>query len=397
MDFFEDFNEQECTFCGECFHQCPVMSLPKEKAKDEMKRLVEGQKTEQVLENCTSCFACNLICPHECNPTQLILERWNEKYLENGLPKHAEYFLPHNEPNFRRDIISNIPKEEKKLVQSWDDDSYCKEIFYPGCNVITAPYLTQTSLLEDLEIRGSLDLCCGEMYYRMGLFERVKQTGAKLEKHFNKMGLEKMVIPCTAGLNMFTNVLPRFSADFDFEVQHMLSWILDRIDSGEIEIKNEIDMKVTIQESCHGKIFGDKVMDLPRKILEKIGTTVIEEKLCREKALCCGIASGFSPSSGYHPVDYGSATIRSLKMAQETEAEAIVTYCAGCLQMLSGGQILYPLNRMPIYHILELLQKAIGETPKRRNKQRGRQFFLEVLKNQFPKLISRKRIHVEEK
>ncbi len=35
MDLFKDFNIDTCRVCGECFHQCPVMALPLERARAE--------------------------------------------------------------------------------------------------------------------------------------------------------------------------------------------------------------------------------------------------------------------------------------------------------------------------------------------------------------------------
>jgi Fe-S oxidoreductase len=154
-------------------------------------------------------------------------------------------------------------------------------------------------------------------------------------------------------------------------------------------------MKVAIQESCYGKMFGDEYMDIPRRLLAKIGVTVVEEELCREKALCCGIGGGFSYASSYHPWDITLSTVRSLRLAGKTGAQALVVYCAGCLQMLTVGQIVYP-NRMPIYHILELLQLAIDERPERRHKQRARLMFRGVVINQFPKVLSRQRFFMKD-
>ena len=48
--------------------------LTPEVAKAEIVRLTTGQETQHVLQKCTSCFACNLICPEGCNPTQTILD-----------------------------------------------------------------------------------------------------------------------------------------------------------------------------------------------------------------------------------------------------------------------------------------------------------------------------------
>lgn len=390
FDPYAHFNKDRCTLCGDCFNLCPVMELPRDEAVKEIKRLIDGEETKHVLRRCTSCFACNFICPEQCNPTQLVMQRWHEKYARGGLPLRAEWFIPHNKPNFRTYVVERLPDDEKEMLKEWDSLLPCKEMFYPGCNYVTSPYLTRTSLLQGLEIRGSLDTCCGEMYYRMGLFEQVEQVARRLELYFGKLGLKKMLIPCTAGYNMFNNVLPRFGFKPDFEIEHLLVWLWQRIEDGRIKIKNKLEMKVTIQDSCYGKFFGEDVLGLVRKILNRLGVEVMEMKYSCQNSLCCGIAGGFSIESGFSPFSVASATIRSLREARATESNAIVVYCAGCLQMLSTGKILYP-TRMPIYHILELLQMAIGETPTRRQDHRGRLFLSGMVMRQSPKLISGKR------
>jgi len=395
MDIFDGFHPEKCVLCGECLHRCPVMSLPIDLAKKEVKRLSGGEKTKYALDKCTSCFACNFFCPEGANPAQRIIDIWHEKSAREGIPVRAKYFIPDNPLNFRTYVLERMPADEKALVESWADETPCEEVFYPGCNVITVPYITQTKLLEGLAIRGSLSLCCGETYYRTGQYEMVEKAAARLSAWAERLRIKKMIVPCTAGMNMLRNVLPRFGLNLDIEIRHMLPWLLGRIESGEVKITTPLDLTVTIQESCYAKMFGEEFMDVPRRLLEKMGATVIEEELSRERALCCGIGGGFSHASSYHPRDITKATIRSLRQASKTGARAIAVYCAGCLQMLSVGQIVYP-NRLPVYHLLELLQIATGEEPARHNKKRARLMFKGVARHQMPKALSRKRFFMSE-
>lgn len=392
---FDPFDPDACTDCGECFHRCPVMRLPLDVAQAEMKRLRRGEVSRHVLRRCTTCLACNLICEEQANPCQLVIERYHEQYRERGFPIRARYFQPHSRPNFRTYVIDRLPDDEKQFLASWADTSPCEEIFYPGCNFCTAPYLTQTSLLADFDIRGGLDYCCGEAYYRTGLYESLVQAGRRLEKWFEELGVGRVIMPCTAGYNMFTNVLPRFGIDLGLEITPLLAWLWDRLEQGQIEVRNKVEMVVTIQDSCYGKIFGSEYLDLPRKILRSVGADVVETQYCREDSLCCGIGGGFPNVSGYHPLDMTLSTFRCLRQAQRTGAEAIVVYCAGCLQMLSTGRLLYPTRR-PIYHIIEVVQMAIGEKPVHRNMQRARQFLTGMMRHQFPTLLSRNRLWMEE-
>lgn len=372
------------------------MRLPVREAVEEMDRLRSGRDTREVLQRCQSCFACNLACPQQANPTQLILDRWHQAYCRDGLPLRGQYYIPHNERNFRAYVVERLPPDERAMVRRWADRSPAREILYPGCNWITAPYLARSSVFRDVTIRGSLAACCGETYYRMGLFDQVRQAAQRLVDYLEGMKVERVIIPCTAGLNMLTNILPRFGFDLQVEVEHLLPWLLRRMDRGEITIQRKLEKTVTIQESCYGKLFGHEFMDAPRELLDRLGVRVVEQSLRRDRAACCGIAGGFSPSSAFHPRDITRATLRALKLARQTGAEAIVTYCAGCMQMLPLGQLANPTSRQPVYHVMELLQMALGEpTPSMYDKRkRAATMLAGVTRHQGPTLLSRRRIQL---
>jgi Fe-S oxidoreductase len=390
LNFFEPFHQDRCNQCGQCFHQCPVMALPPDVARAEIQRLLQHQPTQHVLARCESCFSCNLICPEHANPARLILDRWNEAHVRDGFPARALYFMPHRQPNFRTFVVQRLPADERAMVRSWLDTSPAEQIFFPGCNWVTAPYLAKTRLLDGLAIRGGLELCCGEMYFRTGMYDQLRQVAARLKSWLGQMGTRRMLIPCTAGLNLFTNILPQFGFDYPLEVEHLLPWLMRRIDSGEIVIPKPLNLTVTIQDSCHAKAFGPDYLDLPRQLLSRLGVKVIERACSGDRTLCCGIGGGFSHPSAYNPIRLTTATLRNLRACRQTGADAIVTYCAGCAQMLATGQITNPLNRMPIYHVLELLQLAIGEPilPRSAKIKRALRFLLGVTLHQTPLLIS---------
>jgi len=389
----KSFDEEACTRCGLCLSECPVMNLPVKTARDEIQRLIAGEPTRHVLRECTSCFACDRICPEGCNPAELVLTRWHEQYEREGLPLRARYYSPHESLNFRSYVVARMPAEERALIQGWADLSPTEEILYPGCNIITAPFVTQTRALRGLEIRGTLDHCCGETYYRMGLFGEVRQVARRLERYFKTLGVRRVNVLCTAGCNMLTNVLPAYGVDFDFEVRPYLPVILEKLESGELEVENHLSGTATLQESCYGKHLGQEYMDVPRRILEHLGLEVVEEKKRRDHALCCGIGGGFAPGSGYHIKDITRATLRSLWQAHQTGADYTVGYCAGCLQMLSVGRMLFPLAG-PVYHLLELLSQALGEAPRHPMGWRTRAFLAGILRHQVPLTLSRRRYRI---
>jgi len=137
-------------------------------------------------------------------------------------------------------------------------------------------------------------------------------------------------------------------------------------------------------------------MEQPRELLARLGVRVVEQPLHGDRALCCGIAGGFSPTSAFHPADVTRATLRALQEARRTGADAIATYCAGCLQMLPMGQLADPRSRQPVYHLLELLQMALGEPVLGMGEKRRRAatMLAGVTRHQGPALLSRRRIHL---
>ncbi|MHA1724129.1 MAG: (Fe-S)-binding protein [Promethearchaeota archaeon] len=402
IDFFSEFDEKACTRCGQCFHNCPIMHLPLDKSIQEINRLINSEKTEIVLKKCQSCFSCNFYCPENARPASLILKRWYEQYQKEGLKKRGEYFMtlyPHY-PNFRTHVMDKLPENMKELVKKWAVLTPLKgdTLTYPGCNIITFPELTQLSIFQDLDIRGRLEYCCGETLFRTGYVDKLFQITKRLNKWFNMLKPKNLLVMCTAGTNVFKNVLPHYGLTYKFDsIKSYIQYIWEKIDRGEVNVKEKLDMKVTIQESCYAKMFGDEYMDLPRKILNHLGIEVIETKACREDMRCCGIGSGFSMDSAYYPLSLIQSGMRNLRDFKETKADAICVYCAGCLATLTTVQKLIMGKKMKIFHINELIQKAMGEEPsltEKAKKQRASHFFWGIIKKQMPKLLSLKKIKI---
>ncbi|MFB0562065.1 MAG: (Fe-S)-binding protein [Candidatus Lokiarchaeia archaeon] len=370
MVSYNFFDKDSCDICGLCLNQCPIMELPIDQAKTEFRKLINGEETA-VLTRCTSCMTCNNFCPNESHPYELILYRWYERYKEKGLPLTAKFFLPYQFPNFGSVLLEQFPEDEKKKVDSWAKLKKRGEIFYPGCNMIFLSYLSHSKLFENLTFMGSQELCCGEPWYRIGVLETSEQIAKKLEKQFQNLGVKKMIIPCLAGCNMYKNVYPRFGAKFDFEIIPVLDWLWEKIDQGKLKIKSKIDKKITLHDNCQAKPFGNKYFDLSRKILETIGVKVVEMEHNREKSLCCGMAA----FAGSHSVDdILNAAMRRYNEAKDTGADALALYCGGCQWVLSIAKILSQ-GKTPIFHIIELVQMAIGEKPPHRNIQRAQKIF----------------------
>ena len=381
------FAAEACTRCGECLSRCPVMALPEAQARREIEELIRyarepgrlAASTEKVLRACTSCFACNLLCPEDCRPTNLFMDIWYREHQRHGLPERARYFLPHSRPNFRTWLTDRFTEKEQAAMRAWASKAPAATFFYPGCNLITRPSLLMSSLFKDLPIRGGFDYCCGEMYFRMGLYEQVEQAAAICTRYFRELGAQTVYLACTAGLNMFTHVLPQYGADFSgISFAPFLKYLHNQLASGTLPIVKRFDGRtITVQDSCHAKIYEEDYDAWPRKILTLLGFQVVEAPKHGPDALCCGIGSGFSHGAAYAKTALVAGQRACLSNLHRDRADYIAVYCAGCLEMLALSE-----SGAKIRHILDWVQEAIAEDPAGKHRNAALTIALGVLRNQ---------------
>ncbi|MFX0088017.1 MAG: 4Fe-4S dicluster domain-containing protein, partial [Candidatus Hodarchaeota archaeon] len=113
------FREDLCNLCGECLHQCPVLQLSLEEAKKEIQRLIEKKDSKYALRKCNTCFSCNIYCPQQANPYQLILESWNALYKKRGAPPLYKFICPTDTPNIWQLLNLFLSKQEQKWIYKW--------------------------------------------------------------------------------------------------------------------------------------------------------------------------------------------------------------------------------------------------------------------------------------
>jgi len=80
-----------------------------------------------------------------------------------------------------------------------------------------------------------------------------------------------------------------------------------------------------------------------------------------EDALCCGFGRGASWEKNLTiPFDILRGTVKRIREAEETGADTLVTYCAGCFWLLLAGCELSG-SSIRVMHLVELVREAMGE------------------------------------
>ncbi len=398
------FNFEECNLCGECFQKCPELKLSEKEARNEIKKILEGIKgfknsghsekkkanflkfinSSEVLTHCSSCFSCNFFCSRGCNPYFLILECLNEKYKRLGLPAINKLVIPTERKNIWQETARHLSEEEKRLLTEWQNLekklNARNEILLTGCFTNLMPYLIDTKILMEIPIFGTHRLwCSGGHIFQLGLLDVVKEIGTKNIEFFNNClkGKFNKVIPIMdAEYIMMKYIYPEYyGINFNIELEPFLFWLKRKLKNKEIQLNKNINKRITIHDNCFAKAEGEILFNSVREIVEIIGSEIKEMKHNKYNSLCCGFGHGCTYKNPiFIPSRIIKGSIKKLKEAEKTRAEAMVVYCSGCLVILSMAKAILK-SKIEIYHIFELVQMAAGETPHHLHTKRGKEIF----------------------
>jgi len=384
------FEADRCQNCGKCLELCIYLPVAGEDAVREHVELVEGGPAETIMKYCIGCGACETFCPNDAHPYSLILDRLHERYVEHGLPERARFLMPTMPNNFREYVTERIPKRERDRIGRWSRETPSGEFLYPGCNFITLAYLADSPVFERLKVAGSLELCCGEMYYRVGMYEDVERLGARLKGYYSQFEIDRMVFVCPACQNMFEHIYPEhFGIEFDFEKVSLWRWILEH--AGEFDLA-PLGIDVAVHDSCHGRMLGEAFQGDVREVLGLCGVNIHESAEGLNLGHCCGIGACTVRLS---VVDVAREGLRAIRAARKTRAGELAAYCGGCLLTLSAIELFSPLH-IPIHHVLDYVTRSLGARPPVRHRERAAKMAWGLVLNVAPRYFSSKRIRLEE-
>ncbi|MHA1611835.1 MAG: (Fe-S)-binding protein [Promethearchaeota archaeon] len=360
------FREDLCTVCGECFHQCQVMHLPLDIAKKEMQKLIAGVPTEYVLTNCNTCLACNLSCPQQANPYQLILERWNDKYKKGGAPPLYGFVCPTRDDNMWQILNIFLSNQEQRWIYRW-----MRTVPKPNDTVLLIGNFTHlfpfiiggSALLDHFTPLDRIDQWEGGAYlYQGGYLDVVQKIARRTKLDFDGWGVKNVVTLLDAVSYFFTEIHPKeMGVTHDQNFSNFHTWLLDKLGTGEILLPNQLDLTITLHDNCYSKALGSASWDPPRQILEKCGCKIIEMKHIKKESLCCGFGAGASWVRNISiPFDMIYESAKKIKEAEETGAKALVSYCGGCVYLLWATRELLR-SKIDIYHIVEVVRMSMGE------------------------------------
>lgn len=351
------FHPDTCKRCGVCLIACPFLAMPKDEARREISQMIDTRSSEKILSSCAGCSYCDVICPTQSQPSELrknILQEQNRKTGVSGLRimsddvpfsiMTAGLEMDREAKLARLDVLTNPP--------------YAEEAFYLGCSLsYIYTDLAQSSIFDGRPAIGGMKYCCGA--YALHLFgeQEAKIQGLKLLAELKKTGIKRLITFCPECQDMLGRVYPSLIGEFDIEIRNILDDLLLRHETGDLLFGHPVPLKVAIHDSCAWrKLVGD-VYETPRRLVRALGADVVEMKHNRRKSTCCA-----TPLLGRNSPLAAKVAEKRVMEAKTAGAQALAVGCTGCFGLSESAS----KHGLEVYHLTELVQMAVGETPPHR-------------------------------
>ncbi len=358
MSYISNADWSTCTECGQCLMKCPVLEMEKEDAVAAIRKLIRGEPAPEVLDRCTFCFDCNRFCPVPgLRPHELILQRAIErrkkvpgilKYLCNG----------RNTRNMFGDLYKKLKPDEKKIIEKWSVVPNGGDVLWVGCiGRLSCRDLDRSTVLAPLTKFGPLDLCCGELAYRLCSWELYEETVTRTLAVMETLKINRLVSYCGSCYNYFANILPNvYGKKLPYPVISLYEWLWEQYEQGAIQVKNPRAFTAAVHESCYVSELGDDFAQCLRKLYKATGVETVELAHHGDRNLSCGAVSAV------RSMNLMSSMIKEQRRKYHEVSDAGVSEmalnCPGCYVTLSLSNRLFgkKLRYMP-----EELLSAFGD------------------------------------
>ncbi|MGD8881503.1 MAG: (Fe-S)-binding protein [Desulfobacterales bacterium] len=379
-------NLYSCTECGRCEEQCPADMTGKPLSpkavvvdmKDDLIQQCSGNKdtikpiirngspiTEDVIWSCTTCRACESICPLHIQHLDFILEiRKNLVMMESRFPDELQETFTNLEHQFNP--WGFAPETRAEWCRGLDvplmsDHPEAQILYFVGCagsyderGKAAARAIINLLKKADLAfaILGPEESCTGDAARRAGN-EYIAQLliQANLET-LNKYKPVKILTGCPHCYNTLKNEYPQFGAMA--EVVHHTEFFADLIENGRLKPNHNLEETVTLHDSCYLSRWNG-IINAPRTILGAIaGLQIKEMGRSGRKGLCCG--AGGSRMFIEEKIGKRINSERVEEMVA-TDAETVVAACPFCNTMLNDG-VKETTSAIAVKDIAEILDLA---------------------------------------
>ncbi len=350
------FDADACISCSRCQERCPAHTTDKPlspmKVIQQIGEVAETTPDANLIETigqdaiwaCTTCRACQDICPANNEHVNKILElRRNLTLMEGAFPgdevRTAANNIEVNANPFglafaaRGDWAADLP------VSTMASGAEVDILYFVGCyasfdkrNQEIAKSFIKICVAAGVKvgILGKEEKCCGEPVRKLGneyLYQMQAQENIELIKGY---GVKQIVTTCPHCFN----TLSRDYQDLglDLPVEHYTTFLAGLLKTDRLTLKPE-PFVTTYHDSCYLGRYMD-IIDQPRSIIAAAGGRIQEMDQSGYDSFCCSAGGGRILAEEKIGTKISE---KRVKMAQETGAGLLISNCPFCLTMFEDG------------------------------------------------------------
>ena len=379
-----------CTECGRCEEQCPadatgkplspkrVVSDTKHDLFDQSTAILakndttiepiireESPVTGDVIWSCTSCRACEDICPVNIQHLDILLEtRKYQVLMESAFPPEMQdtFISLENQANpwgFDNDTRAHWCRDMDVALMTDKPDA--DMLYFVGCagsfddrgkKIARAMVRVLQKAGVDFAILGPEESCNGDVARRAGNEYIAQMLIRQNVEILNQYKPKKILTGCPHCYNILKNEYPQFGASY--EVMHHTELLQKLFKHGRLKASNGNMAELTIHDSCYlGRWNG--IYQAPRELLSSLnGARLIEMPRSKSKGFCCG-AGG---ARMFMEETIGKRI--NIERAEEIiaiGAKTVAAACPFCVTMLRDG-ILDKESNVQVKDIVEIIDEA---------------------------------------
>lgn len=337
----------------------------------ELPMLMGNVYSEDEIWACTTCRACEQMCPVYNEHVDKIMDLRRYMVLTEGKGSaeinraFQNLERQSNEWGQNRNTRADWAKDLNVRTMA-EVDGEVEYLYYVGSAASFDPRNQKiakafVNLLNkagvNFAILGTEEESDGDSARRLGnefLYQALVEANVEIFKAYN---VKKIVTTDPHAFNTFKNEYPDFG--FEAEVMHGTELLAKLVDEGKLVPSKEINELITYHDSCYlGRYNG--VYSAPRYLLDKIpGLQLVEMERNKERGMCCGAGGG----SFWKEEMAGTERINVFRteQAMETGCSMIGTACPYCMTMLIDGTKAKGVEEtISTFDVVELLDMSVA-------------------------------------